>query len=160
MLTILNESVDPCDDFYEFACGHFMSMTSSIPNYQEYIDNFGNIEDRIYRQVLSLLTDPVQSNEPRPFSMAKSFFNTCMNVKKIDGRGSEPLMNVLFRLGDWPLIKGDRWKDKAKWTLSTYLSYIRQCGFEMEYLFTIGIDRDPKNMNESIIGVSDFAKNP
>lgn len=151
ILENLNVSVNPCEDFYAFACGNFMS-DSPIPIYQEYTNTFVQIEDRIFRQVLTLLVEPFANNEPRSFSMAKTMFNTCMNVKKIDGRGSAPLMDVLFRLGGWPALQGNDWLD-TNWTLTTYLRKIHGEGFDMEYLFTIGVDRNPKNLNETIIGV-------
>lgn len=144
--------VDPCDDFYEFSCGNFMG-DHSIPLYQKYVNTFVNIEDRINRQVLCLLSEPIDSTEPRSSSMAKSMFNTCINVKHVDGRGSAPLIDILFRLGGWPILKGDDWVD-SNWTITKYLKQIRDEGFDMEYLFTMGVDRDPKNGNNSIIGVS------
>lgn len=152
ILENLDVSVDPCEDFYKFACGNFM-VDSSIPRYQEYVNTFVNMEDRIYRQILSLISAPVERTEPRSFAMVKSMFNTCINLKKIDGRGSAPLLDVLFRLGGWPALKGKSWTD-TNWTLTEYSRKIHGEGFDMEYLFTLGVDRDPKHFNDSIIGVS------
>lgn len=126
---------------------------SVIPKHQEYVNAFVNIEDRIYRQVLGLISSKVLSTDPRSFAMAKTMFNTCINVKTIDGRGSGALVDVLLRLGGWPVLSGDAWTD-TEWTVTKYLSKIRGEGFNMEYLFTMGVDRDPKNLNVSIIGVT------
>ena len=54
ILDKLNENVDPCDDFYQFACGGYIASTV-IPDDHTKVSSFSIIDDKLNEQVVFLL---------------------------------------------------------------------------------------------------------
>jgi predicted metalloendopeptidase len=50
ILQNLNQSVDPCEDFYQFACGGFVERTD-IPNDRTRMSTFSVLGDELLTQV-------------------------------------------------------------------------------------------------------------
>lgn len=74
-------SVDPCDDFYQFACKKFIENTR-IPDDKTKVYAFSLLSDSVEEQVHDVLKSPITDNDIKPFRLAKIFYNTCMNESK------------------------------------------------------------------------------
>lgn len=81
-LSKMNASINPCDDFYEFACGNFIK-TTIISEDAGSVNTINIIESRVLSQMHTLLNSEISPNEIRPFKMAKQFYRQCMNTCKI-----------------------------------------------------------------------------
>ncbi|KAJ8897664.1 hypothetical protein PR048_003014 [Dryococelus australis] len=81
MLANLDPSVDPCEDFYQFACGGFLSNVT-IPDDEVEVSMLTSIEDRVERQLREVLEEPIMSGELRSFQLAKDFYKTCLDKGK------------------------------------------------------------------------------
>lgn len=81
LLLNMDEKVDPCDDFYEFSCGSFLRNTR-IPDDKTSVNTFSIITDQLQEQIRALLDEPVAPEEPRPFALAKTLYQACMNRSK------------------------------------------------------------------------------
>lgn len=77
----MDDKVDPCDDFYDFACGSFVKNTR-IPDDKTSVNTFSIITDQLQEQIRALLDEPIAENEPRPFALAKTLYQACMNRSK------------------------------------------------------------------------------
>lgn len=92
MLNTMDESVNPCEDFYEFACGKLLRDTE-LPSDKYSQTAFTLTQDKVDRQMRSILTDELQPHELKPFKLAKLFTKTCMDEKTLNEKGKKKSNN-------------------------------------------------------------------
>ena len=86
----------------------------------------------------------IEASEPKPFRMAKSVFQSCMNRERIEELGLDPLKNMLKKLGGWPLLEGKAWnEDGYKWYDNVYK--FRDQGYSVDYLVDFSVTTDLRN---------------
>ena len=79
ILKQMDETVEPCDDFYSFACGSFVKETI-IPDEKSFVNTFSIILDRVQDQLRTLVSVPVNDSEIYPFKLVKKLYKSCMNT--------------------------------------------------------------------------------
>lgn len=82
MLEQMDSSVEPCDDFYSFACGQFVEDTI-IPDDKVSVNAFSVISDKLQEQLRTIITAPIEDDEIEPFKMVKKVYVACMNKSKL-----------------------------------------------------------------------------
>lgn len=78
LINNMDQSVDPCDDFHKFACGNFIKNTN-LDDKEHSRNSFTVVSDTIFHQMRMIISDPIQSEELRPFKMTKLLFKSCMD---------------------------------------------------------------------------------
>lgn len=64
----------------------------------------------------------------------------------------QPLLDMLKRLGGWPVLDGDSWDEKSfSWEKSVY--NFRDAGYSVDYFLDFSISVDVKNSTKRIIDV-------
>lgn len=109
-------SADPCQDFYQFACGHW-SQNHPLPADQATQNTFAIMKEKMLVNLRDLLSQAIDTNDTKASSSAKILFKSCMDQKLIEVRGSYPLIQLLNDdFGGWPVIKND-WSanDTMEW---------------------------------------------
>lgn len=171
----MNPEVEPCDNFYEFACGGFEKATT-IPDDKTSVNTFSVISDKLQEQLRASIEEPSREGERKPFTLAKNLYKACMNKSEghdgislihtsrrrltfdffpaaIEKAGFEPLHKILRQLGTWPVLEGDNWKeDQFSWVDSVYR--FRKLGYSVDYFIDFSIGVDLKNSTKRIIDVS------
>ena len=77
ILQNMDKSVDPCQDFYAFACGGFEKK--NIPDDRSYVDTFMLISDKVNQQLRFLVEKPIKEEEAEPFKLVKKFYRSCFD---------------------------------------------------------------------------------
>ena len=77
----MDQKVDPCVDFYSFACGKFENDTI-IPDDRSSVTTFSLISDRVTEQLRILIERPIKENEAEPFKLVKMLYASCLNKSK------------------------------------------------------------------------------
>jgi neprilysin len=158
ILDSLDLSVEPCNDFYHFACGKFVKETK-IPDDKVSVNTLSSIGDNLKEQLRTIISEPVNESESAPFRLAKELFNACMNKGLIEERDAEPMLKMYKFLGGWPVVEGGNWDDKA-WTWAQSVKDFRKYGYSTDYFFSISIVTDFKKSTQRIIFVSTIHKWP
>jgi neprilysin len=78
----MDPNVDPCEDFYDFACGNFVKETQ-IPADKTQVNAFSAIQDKLQEQLRTTFEEPVADNEPAPFKLVKRLYKACMNTSEL-----------------------------------------------------------------------------
>lgn len=88
ILDLIDENVDPCDNFYEFACGKFLKNTF-IPDDKIAVMSFLQVQDKVLGQLRAVLNERSLPNESKPFTLAKTFNVACMDEQTLEKNGEK-----------------------------------------------------------------------
>lgn len=64
VLKFMDASIDPCNDFYDFACGKFLADTV-LSDEKVSVDTFSIARDTMQSQILKLIDSPIVENDLR-----------------------------------------------------------------------------------------------
>lgn len=97
-LQAIDKSVNPCTNFYQYACGTWMKA-HPIPADESSWGTFNVLLER-NEQILRDILEDAQKNQNRSSLDQKigGFYQSCMNESVIDRRGTEPLSAELDRI--------------------------------------------------------------
>ncbi|XP_057331036.1 neprilysin-2-like [Microplitis mediator] len=149
ILKYMDPSVNPCDNFYKFACGNFVNLTN-IPGDKDKIDIFTILNDQVQEQLKKIVEETVSPKTSKLQRLIKTFYDICMNETDIEENGLSPLLSKLNKLGGWPVLEGLKWKEDAfHWTNSIYT--LREMGYSVNYLFGFLMDTDINNNTKRVL---------
>lgn len=76
----LNSAVDPCENFYEYACGTFEEEVST-PDEKSTVDTISIMKDNLNEFLLTVLTSD-KHDELEGHKIAKQFYAACSDTRK------------------------------------------------------------------------------
>lgn len=152
LLKKMNLKTDPCQDFYEFACGRFVKETF-ISDEKTSVNTFVTMRDKLKQQLRMILEAKIEDNEVLPFKQAKALYKTCMNKTNIARKGEEPILKLMQIFGGLPSLEGKEWNEnKYSWVES--IKKFRQMGISVDYLMDFSVAADTMNSTRRQIEVS------
>ncbi|KFM62421.1 Neprilysin, partial [Stegodyphus mimosarum] len=102
ILSNMNYDVDPCSNFYKFACGRYGSGTGEIASVAQ------SSVDYVYVALKRLLESPTVT-DVEDFDVVKSLYDACINYSGLKNEFSysiETVRSLLLQFGidTWPVI--------------------------------------------------------
>lgn len=98
VIEAMNRSIEPCNDFYKFACGGWISK-HPIPQTQTSWDQLSLLREELLKNLRILLEEPDKEDDLKPVKMARTLYKTCMDTASVEALGLEPIFDVLNKLG-------------------------------------------------------------
>ncbi|CAF2049942.1 unnamed protein product [Rotaria magnacalcarata] len=157
LIESLDETVEPCEDFYHFVCGTWIK-NSRIPDDADAINTFYALRTQLDYNVVDILTPPPSNEKAEPTALdnARVLYNSCINEQNIEDEGTDTILSIVNNeFGGWPILEGSSW-DNSTFNLFNLLLKLRQ--YNNDIIFGIGTSVDEKNSEkyDLVIGQSDI----
>ncbi|KAF2884572.1 hypothetical protein ILUMI_21611 [Ignelater luminosus] len=149
IVTHIDPSIDPCDDFFKFACGRFIEHTHGDVK----AASVQGIEDKVDRQIAEIIKEPISDDDHFIVRNQKELFKACMNETAVEEESIDMIKEHLKELRGWPVVLGHtRWKEGLfDWTRMTYK--LKRLGYHYESMLSFSVITDPEAKDKSIIRI-------
>src|SRR4051794_8935131 len=137
----MNRSVDPCVDFYKYACGGWIER-NPIPADQARWDVYSKLTDENQRYLWGILETAVQANPSRSPNEQKigDFFHACMDTKAVQQLGTKPVDSALAKIAALKSVND----------IGAYVAEEHRTGIDGDVLFGFSSDPDYDNSSQEI----------
>lgn len=143
----MNESVDPCEDFFHFACDGWIRDNPIPPSENEFITFIKKIQANNVK--LRNLLEDATGNYSDPIMKAKRFYRSCMNEEEVERSTKKQMQELITSLGSWAL-DNDTWNG-TKWNWKAALVTIQKTFLHSSPLLTIDVLTDPRQSTKHIV---------
>jgi putative endopeptidase len=98
-VTSMDRSIDPCVDFFKYSCGGWIK-NNPIPPDQSSWDTYSKMQDENRVRLHEILEAASAPDPNRDAATQKigDYYSSCIDEKKIDAKGAEPLQTELDRI--------------------------------------------------------------
>ena len=97
-LTSLDKTVDPCVNFYDYACDGWKKK-NPIPSDQASWDVYAKLANENQQFLWGILVDDAKKTDRTPIQQkVGDYFEACMNTAAIDADGDKPIQPALARI--------------------------------------------------------------
>ncbi|XP_027577951.2 kell blood group glycoprotein [Pipra filicauda] len=110
LLNSRNDTVEPCEDFYKYACGNWKGKHSSRTT-EESLNVFDVLLEENLLILKRLLESPQFGIRGSAQEKAMQFYRSCMNIEQIESQGAQPLKDLLNQVGGWSITDVEETKD-------------------------------------------------
>ncbi|XP_012282531.1 neprilysin-4 [Orussus abietinus] len=151
MLRYMDQAVDPCQDFYEYACGNWAAR-NPIPKDKAGYDTFEMLRESLDSVLKELLEEPIGDGTRAGDATVKArhLFRSCMDYDILERRRDRPLIRLLDELGGWPIL-GRRLWDPERFDWLLLVGQLRL--FNNDILISEWVGPDIKNSDQYVIQI-------
>ncbi|XP_031465803.1 kell blood group glycoprotein homolog, partial [Phasianus colchicus] len=108
LLNSRNDSVDPCEDFYKYACGSWEGKHSSTEVSRNIFDVLLEENQLILKRLLEAPNFEIRGSAKEK---AIQFYRSCMDTQRIESQGNQLLKDLINQVGGWNITDIGKAKD-------------------------------------------------
>ncbi|XP_018323598.2 endothelin-converting enzyme homolog isoform X2 [Agrilus planipennis] len=150
MLQSMDDSVDPCEDFYSYACNGWIK-NNPIPEGKSTGDTFMKLIQENQLVIKHVLEQPIGNLKSKAEQKAKLYYESCLDVNDtIEELGAKPLVNLIKKLGGWNITNSNF--NVSSWTLQNAMQ-ILQNKYNIGALFSYLVGEDDRNSSRHILQI-------
>lgn len=148
-LSAINPDVNPCEDFFEFACGRWIK-NNPIPKDLSSYGHFAGLREKVSFEMKELYESRERSSS-RAINNIRQIYRGCMDIERLDRLKGTELVKAIKKFGYWPIIHKDLWRPE----LFDLTDLMIDIGVSraMEVFIDIYVSPDQKNVSRRMIHV-------
>uniref|UniRef100_A0A8C4D919 endothelin-converting enzyme 1 n=1 Tax=Dicentrarchus labrax TaxID=13489 RepID=A0A8C4D919_DICLA len=97
MVEAMDRSADPCQDFYQFACGGWMRK-NPLPDGRSRWSTFNSIWEQNQALLKHLLENGTFNGSSEAERKTQSYYLSCLNTQRIEELGAQPLIDLIAKV--------------------------------------------------------------
>ncbi|CAF2909193.1 unnamed protein product, partial [Rotaria sp. Silwood2] len=148
LLESIDKTVNPCDNFFEFACGTWLKK-NRIPDDAESHDTINILQNQLDSDIVDMLTAPILDDFKSLQSImnARRLYDTCINETAIDLEAINVILSFVHNeLGGWPILQGSPWNETS-YNLTRLFIKLREYNQNMIFGFSTSADDINSSVN-------------
>ncbi|KAF2884571.1 hypothetical protein ILUMI_21610 [Ignelater luminosus] len=148
IVTYVDQDVDPCDDFFKFACGRY--IRESFNGIQS--SPLRLLQKRLENELDEITKQPINENDHHLVKLQKELINGCLNESGTPEESLDTFKRMLAELHGWPVVVGHGWREHL-FDWKNVVLRLRQKGYFYSMMLEIGVAVDPNDMKEFIVRI-------
>ncbi|XP_049824588.1 endothelin-converting enzyme homolog isoform X3 [Aethina tumida] len=149
LLKSMDSKVDPCDDFYAYACNGWIK-SNPIPDGKSSWETFMKLGQQNQNVIKHVLEKPYEELKSKAEKKAKLYYESCLDANDtMEKLGAQPLLDVLANMGGWN-VTGNF--SVSNWSFQKVLQMV-QNKYNIGALFSYAVGEDDKNSSRYILQV-------
>ena len=151
-LDMMDQTQDPCQDFYEFACGNFVKETV-IHDHKITKGGLSDLGSIVNERLRKLFEDDSEPGEPAIFASVRKLYSSCMDQDLLEEVGREILLEKVQDLGGWPVLQGEEWDEENTFIWQDLSLKAERMGLLNDIILSIGYSISYDDSTKRIIEI-------